>query len=402
MHLSQKQLFLKHLAQTTDFPLSIEIEKAEGLYMYTPEGKKYLDLISGISVSNIGHRHPKVVEAIKNQLDKYLHLMVYGEYVQSPQVQLATLLAEQLGDTLDSVYLVNSGSEATEGALKLAKRFTGRPEIISMRDAYHGSTTGALAVIGSEEFKNGFRPLMPGIQTISFNDFPDLEMINNNTAAVIIEPVQGEAGYIPPVEGYLQALRKKCTETGTLLIFDEVQCGFGRTGKMFAHEHYGIKPDIITLAKGMGGGMPIGAFISSSEIMSTLKNNPILGHITTFGGHPLSSAAALASLKVILEEKLIDTVEAKHQQFKDLLIHPAIKEVRGMGLMLAVQLDSFENIEKVIDHCLHKGLIIDWFLFCDNALRISPPLTIGMKEISHSCSIIIEAISKVYSPTQPV
>lgn len=396
MHLSQKQLFLQHLAQTTDFPLSLEIEKAEGLYLYTPEGKKYLDLISGISVSNVGHRHPKVVSAIKDQVDKYLHLMVYGEYIQSPQVQLAHLLSENLGGDLDSVYFVNSGSEATEGALKLAKRYTGRPEILSMNNAYHGSTTGALSVIGSEEFRNAFRPLSPGIGYMNFNHFEDLERINKDTAAVIVEPVQGEAGYIPAIEGYLEALSAKCKQEGALLIFDEVQCGFGRTGSLFAHHQLNIIPDIITLAKGMGGGMPIGAFVSSKKLMDSFKNNPILGHISTFGGHPVSCAASLATLKLILEEDLVSGVKAKHLLFKELLQHKAIKEVRGLGLMLAVQLDSFENIEKVIHICLVKGLIIDWFLFCDNALRISPPLIIGEKEIRESCAIIIDAIEQVY------
>lgn len=396
MHLSQKQLFLQHLAQTTDFPLSIEIDKAEGLYLYTPGGKRYLDLISGISVSNVGHRHPKVVAAIKDQVDKYLHLMVYGEYIQSPQVQLAHLLATELGGGLDSVYFVNSGSEATEGALKLAKRYTGRPDIISMNNAYHGSTAGALSVIGDEEFRNAFRPLSPGISFMQFNELRDLEKINKNTAAVIVEPVQGEAGYIPPSPGYLQALREKCTKEGTLLIFDEVQCGFGRTGSIFAHHQLDVVPDIITLAKGMGGGMPIGAFVSSKKLMDSFKNNPILGHISTFGGHPVSCAAALATLKLIMEEDLVSSVKKKHLLFKDLLQHKAIKEVRGLGLMLAVQLDNFENIEKVIHICLEKGLIIDWFLFCDNALRISPPLTIGEKEIRESCAIIINAIKEVY------
>lgn len=396
MHLSQKQLFLQHVAQTTDFPLSIEIDRAEGLYLYTPEGKKYLDLISGISVSNVGHRHPKVVEAIKEQVDKYLHLMVYGEYIQSPQVQLAHLLSQELGEGLDSVYFVNSGSEATEGALKLAKRFTGRPEILAMNKAYHGSTSGALSVIGSEEFKNAFRPLSPGVGYLEFNDEKDLEKINKNTAAVIVEPVQGEAGYIPPQSGYLKALSQKCKEEGALLIFDEVQCGFGRTGSLFAFQQLGVIPDIITIAKGMGGGMPIGAFVSSKKIMDSFKNNPILGHITTFGGHPVSCAASLATLKLILQEDLITSVKQKHLLFKELLKHPAIKEVRGMGLMLAVQLDNFENIEKVIQICLEKGLIIDWFLFCDSALRISPPLIIEEKEIRESCEIILHAIAEVY------
>lgn len=397
MILTQRQLFLNHLAQTTDFPLGLEVEKAEGVYMYTSDGRRYLDLISGISVSNVGHRHPKVVEAIKNQVDRYMHLMVYGEYIQSPQVELASLLAEHLGSSLDSVYFVNSGSEATEGALKLAKRFTGRFEIISMKNAYHGSTQGALSVIGDEEFKNAFRPLSPGTRSIHFNSIEDLNEISTDTAAVFVEPIMGEAGYVPPQEGYLKALREKCNQTNTLLIFDEVQTGFGRTGTLFAHQAYDVKPDIITLAKGMGGGMPIGAFISSKKIMDTLKENPILGHITTFGGHPVSCAASLATFKVVLEEKLAEGVQAKHDLFKQLLKHPAIQEVRGKGLMLAVQLDTFENIQKVIDYCLEDGLIIDWFLFCDNALRLSPPLIISEEEIMYSCETIIKAIQKVYA-----
>lgn len=395
MALTQRQLFLSHLAQTTDFPMSLEIVKAEGSFMYDTEGKSYLDLISGISVSNIGHRHPKVVQAIKDQVDKYMHLMVYGEYIQTPQVQLATKITEQLHSKLDSVYFVSSGSEAIEGAMKLAKRASGRPEIIYMNNAYHGSTQGALSVIGSEEFKRGYRPLIPMNHSIDFNDTSQFNKISTNTAAVLVEPVQGEAGYHPPKEGYLQALRKRCNETGTLLIFDEIQTGFGRTGKLFAHQHYGVVPDIITIAKGMGGGMPIGAFVASQDLMAHLKENPILGHITTFGGHPVSCAAALANLEVILEEKLTSGVEAKSQLFKKLLVHDRIIEVRGKGLMLAVQLDTFDNVQKVIEHCLANGVVTDWFLFCDNALRLSPPLNISEEDIRMACRVILEGVSKL-------
>ncbi len=375
--------------------MSLEIVRAEGSYMYDPDGKSYLDLISGISVSSIGHRHPKVVKAIKNQVDQYMHLMVYGEYIQTPQVALAQKLAELLGEGLDSTYFVNSGSEANEGAMKLAKRATGRAEIISMKKAYHGSTQGVLSIIGDEDFKRGFRPLLPGTRAIQFDSFDDLEHITTKTAAVIVEPIQGEAGYIPPSQEYLSALRKKCNETGALLIFDEVQCGFGRTGKMFAHQHYGIKPDIITLAKGMGGGMPIGAFIASRELMAHFKDNPILGHITTFGGHPVSCAASLACVNVIVDEKLVEGVKAKELLFRELLVHPKIKEVRGKGLMLAIQLDTFENVQKVIDHCLKNGVVSDWFLFCDNAIRLSPPLNIDEEDIRKACKILLEGIDLI-------
>ncbi len=392
MSITQRQLFLSHLAQTTDFPLSLEIEKAEGLYMYSADGKRYMDLISGISVSNVGHCHPQVIKAVKDQADRYLHLMVYGEYIQGPQVKLAQKLAFLLGQGLSSVYFVNSGSEANEGAIKLAKRYTGRSEIISFKNAYHGSTQGALSVIGDESFKRAFRPLIPGGRTLDFNNFEHLKEISSKTAAVIAEPVQGEAGYIPAQEGYLQALAKKCKETGTLLIFDEIQTGFGRTGKLFAHQYYNVKPDIITLAKGMGGGMPIGAFISSPEIMASLKENPLLGHITTFGGHPVSCAAALACVNIIDQEKLHKKVKAKEALFRKLLVHPKIKAVRGQGLMLAVQLSSFEEVEKVIQHCLNKGIVTDWFLFCNSALRLSPPLIINEEEILLACKTIIKGL----------
>jgi acetylornithine/succinyldiaminopimelate/putrescine aminotransferase len=397
MSITQKQLFLSHLAQTTNFPMNLEIERAEGVYMYSPNGQRYLDLISGISVSNIGHRHPKVVAAVKQQVDKYMHLMVYGEYIQSPQVQLAHTLLGQLHEKLNSVYFVSSGSEAIEGAMKLAKRYTGRQEIIAMKNAYHGSTQGALSIIGDESFKRGYRPLLPGTGQLQFNCTSDLERITHKTAAVFVEPVQGEAGYIPAVDTYLHALAARCKEVGALLAFDEIQTGLGRTGTLFAHQSYGIVPDIITLAKGLGGGMPIGAFIANKSVMDSFKENPLLGHITTFGGHPVSCAAALACLEVILEEHLTDDVLPKSQLFKKLLeAHHAVQEVRGKGLMLAMQLDTFENIQAVIADCLAHGLVTDWFLFCDNAIRISPPLTITESEIREACATLLGALDKVY------
>ncbi len=393
--ITNRQLFTSYLAQTSDFPLSLEIEKAEGVYMYDVSGKKYLDLISGISVSNIGHRHPKVLQAIKEQLDKYLHLMVYGEYIQSPQVKLAALLASKLPPALSCSYFVNSGSEAIEGALKLAKRYTGKTEIISFKNAYHGSSHGALSVMGNEIFKNAFRPLLPDVRICEFNKEQELEKITSKTACVIIEPIQGEAGVRIPDYGFLMKLRRKCDQMKTLLIFDEIQTGFGRTGTLFAFEQFGVIPDIITIAKGMGGGMPIGAFISSKEIMDTLKDNPVLGHITTFGGHPVSCAASQGCLEAILEEKLIDTIYEKEQLFKSLLIHPAIIEVRGKGLLLAVEFTNYEFNKKVIDRCIEKGVITDWFLFCDNSMRIAPPLTIELEEINYACSIILQSIHEI-------
>ncbi|MCB0381076.1 MAG: aspartate aminotransferase family protein, partial [Flavobacteriales bacterium] len=374
---TQRSLFLEHVAQTSDFPLSLEIEQAEGMYMTDVDGKKYLDLISGISVSNLGHRHPNVINAVKEQLEKYTYLMVYGEFVQSPQVKLATLLADNLPNTLNSCYLVNSGSEANEGAMKLAKRYTGRQQIISFKNAYHGSTQGCLSIIGSDDFKKPFEPLLPNITQLEFNNETDLAQISTKTACVIVEPIMGEAGVVAPTNNFLKKLRDKCTETGALLIFDEIQTGFGRTGKLFAFEHFGVTPDILTLAKAMGGGFPIGAFIASNEIMGSLKTNPILGHITTFGGHPVSCAAAYANLQTLLTQKnLISTVPQKEQLFKDLLKHPKIKAIRSFGLLIAVEFDSFETNKAIIDACIENGVLTDWFLFNDKSLRIAPPLII--------------------------
>jgi acetylornithine/succinyldiaminopimelate/putrescine aminotransferase len=394
--MNNRQLFLQHLAQTTDFPLLIEIEKAEGIYLYGATGEKYIDLISGIGVSNVGHRHPKVLAAVHEQLDKYLHLMVYGEYVQSPQAQLAKALCATLPDHLDNVYLVNSGSEAVEGALKLAKRYTGKPKIISCKDAYHGSSQGALSVGGNEIFKRAYRPLLPGISHINHGSMEDLQLIDHDTAAILLETVQGEAGIRTAEPSYFQALRKRCDQTGTMLILDEIQCGFGRTGKFWAFEHYGIVPDMIVCAKGMGGGMPIGAFIANKEVMGVFKNNPILGHITTFGGHPVSAVASSATIEILQNENLIDQVESKADLIKSLLVHPKIKSIRNKGLMMAVEFESFDSLKKVIDKAIELGVITDWFLFCDDSMRIAPPLTITMEEIHEACAMILKAIEKTF------
>jgi acetylornithine/succinyldiaminopimelate/putrescine aminotransferase len=392
--MNNRQLFLQHLAQTTDFPLMIEVEKADGVYLFGPNGETYIDLISGIGVSNVGHRHPKVLEAIHHQLDKYLHLMVYGEYVQSPQTLLAKALCDTLPDHLDNVYLVNSGSEAVEGAMKLAKRYTGKPNFISCVNAYHGSSHGSLSVGGNEIFKRAYRPLLPGISHIHYGSFSDLAKIDSDTAAVIIETVQGEAGIRVACKEYFQALRKRCNETGTLLILDEIQCGFGRTGKFWAFEHLDIVPDMIVCAKGMGGGMPIGAFVANKEVMEVFKNNPLLGHITTFGGHPVSSAASLATIQILLEENLIDQVESKANLIKSLLIHPKIKSIRNKGLMMAVEFESFDILKPIIDRAIELGVITDWFLFCDDSMRLAPPLTITEEEIRKACMVILKAIEE--------
>ncbi|MEP2026121.1 MAG: aspartate aminotransferase family protein [Reichenbachiella sp.] len=393
--MNNRQLFLKHLGQTSEFPLALEIQRAEGLYMYDKDDKAYLDLISGIGVSSIGHRHPKVIEAIKAQIDKHLHVMVYGEFVTAPQVQLAHAITKTLPENLDNVFLVNSGSEATEGALKLAKRHTQRSKIISFENAYHGSTSGALSIAGDEKLKAPFRPLLPDIHQIRFGESNDLSQIDKDTAAVIIETVQGEAGVRYADVDYFESLRAKCTETGALLVMDEIQCGFGRTGKFWAFEHYGIIPDILLCAKGMGGGMPIGAFISSKSIMHDLTHDPILGHITTFGGHPVSAAASLATVQVLQEEKLIETVAVKEQLFLSLLNHSKIKEVRSVGLMMAIEFESFEYLDQIIHKLLEEGILTDWFLFCDNSMRIAPPLTITSEEIKMACNKILQAIDQV-------
>ncbi|MEO5681880.1 MAG: aspartate aminotransferase family protein [Chitinophagaceae bacterium] len=389
--MNQRALFLQHVAQTSSAPLALEITRAEGCYLYDAGGKTYLDVIGGISVCNVGHRHPAVVHAIKEQADKYLHVLVYGEFVQSPQVQYAKLLADHLPATLSSVFFTNSGAEATEGAMKLAKRVTGRPQIIAFKNAYHGSTQGALSVMGDEYWRNAFRPLLPGITHLDYNAMASINAINDKTACVIAETVQAESGVVAPAKEWLQALRKKCNEHGVLLILDEIQAGFGRTGSKWAFEQFNIVPDILLLGKALGGGMPLGAFIANRDLMWTLTDNPVLGHITTFGGHPVSCAAGLAGFKALIEEGYIDTVKQKEQQFREKLQHPAIKAVRSAGLWLAVEFDSFEINKKIIDRCLQDALLTDWFLFAANCLRIAPPLTISAAQIDAACAIILKA-----------
>ena len=390
--MTNRELFLTHVAQTSPFPLAIEITEAKGNYLIDNEGFKYLDLIGGISVCNIGHRHPKVVEAIKDQTDAYLHIMVYGEMVQSPQVRYAQLLAQHLPCNLNCVYFTNSGAEATEGALKLARRTTGRPEVISCINSYHGSTLGALSVMGDEYWRNAYRPLLPGVWHLPYNSIELIDAINENTSCVLIETIQGEAGVIAPTQEWLLTLRKKCTETGALLILDEIQCGFGRTGKLWGFEHYGVVPDIVLLGKALGGGMPLGAFVSSKHLMDNFTNNPVLGHITTFGGHPVSCAAGMAGFKALLYEKLIDGVAEKELLFYTLLVHPLIKQVRSKGLLLAIELDNAGHVMAALQKCLSKGVFSDWFLFAPNCIRIAPPLTITAEEIRFACSVILDAL----------
>lgn len=394
--MDNRQLFLNNLAQTSDFPLALEFTYAEGSFLFDKNHKPYLDLISGISVSNVGHRHPKVVHAIKNQADKYLHQMVYGEYIQSPQVQLAQALVATLsnfetisGSKIDNVYFTNSGTEAVEGAMKLAKRYTGKTEVVAVRNSYHGSSQGALS-LGEEHFKRGFRPLLPSIKKIERNNLATLEIITERTACVIIEPIGAESGIVDTEVEFMNKLTEKCKKVGCLLIFDEIQTGFGRTGKFWALEHFGYAPDILLSAKGMGGGMPIGAFMAPQHIMGVLKNNPILGHITTFGGHPVSCAASLATLQVILNEVNFSELQLKANRIRHIFEkHPLVKSVRGKGMMLAAQFEDFEILKKTIDGFIEKGLITDWFLYCDDAMRISPPLNISDSEIDLLAEIVL-------------
>ncbi len=390
-----KSDFLRYLGQTNPVPSRVEIDHAEGCYLYSPSGKKYLDLISGFSVSNIGHGNPKLKQAIRDQLDKHLHTMVYGEYVQAPQVQYAKLLSQQLPDTLNQIFFVNSGSEAIEGAMKLAKRHTGRPEFISFHKAYHGSTHGALSIMGSEYHKTPFRPLLPSTKLLNFNNFDDISQISRQTAAVIIEPIQAEAGIIEPEEGYLQAIRQRCDETGALLVFDEIQTGFGRTGSLFAFEQYGFSPDILVLAKALGGGLPLGAFISSSELMSELSHDPILGHMTTFGGHPLSCAAGMAALNVILDNKLPEKAKLDGEYILSNMNHPLITEKRGKGLLLAFRLQKAEQMKQFFDISHENGLLFDLFLFNDDSFRIAPPLIISHDEREDMLNQIKNCLDKL-------
>lgn len=387
-----KEIFLNHLAQTTPYPFLIPVERAEGIYLYTPEGKRYMDLISGIGVSNLGHRHPHILEAIREQLDKHLHVMVYGEFIQSAPNRLAEKLVSLLPPNLDCCYFVNSGTEANEGALKLAKRVTGRTELVAFHKSYHGSTHGSLSVSGNETKKQAFRPLLPDVRFIPFNNLPALEQITTRTAAVIMETIQGDAGVRIPSQEFMTALRQRCDETGALLILDEIQCGMGRTGTLFAFERFNIVPDILTLAKSFGGGLPIGTFISSKDKMRSLTHDPMLGHITTFGGNPVCCASALATLEVIEQEKLLQQVEAKGQLFEKLLVHPAIREVRRIGLFFAIDFDSAEKVQQVVTQALQAGVITFWFLSHPYSFRIAPPLTISESEIRESCRIILKAI----------
>jgi acetylornithine/succinyldiaminopimelate/putrescine aminotransferase len=391
MNFSQS-VFLNNLAQTTPHPYNITIESAEGVYLYSPDGTRYIDMISGIGVSNIGHRHPHVVNAIKNQLDKHLHVMVYGEFIQHSPNALAEKLVELLPSSLHCCYFVNSGTEANEGALKLAKRFTNRTEVVSMRKSYHGSTHGSLSVSGNEVKKNAFRPLLPDVRFIDFNVEEDLQYVTSKTACVIVETVQGDAGVRIPTHEYMKALREKCTAVGAVLIFDEIQCGMGRTGKLFAFEHFGVVPDILTIGKAFGGGLPIGAFITDKKIMSTLTLNPALGHITTFGGNPVCCASALATLEVLENEKILNDVERKGQLIQSLLKHRSIKEIRRIGLLFAIDFDSDERVNTIVENAKQKGVICYWFLSHPYSFRIAPPLTITDAEIREACAIILEAI----------
>src|SRR5665213_3027349 len=410
--MNQRELFFRHLAQTSASPLALEIVRAEGMYLYDASGKAYLDLIGGISVCNTGHRHPGVVEAIRRQADLYLHILVYGEMLQSPQIQYARLLTSLLPQSLQSVYFTNSGTEATEGAMKLAKRATGRTQIVGFNKSYHGSTQGALSIMGDEYWRNAFRPLLPGVLHLDYNAFDQLDQINDHTACVIVETVQAENGVIRPsfattyakataVEtvirqlssgNFLHALRKQCDACGALLVLDEIQTGFGRTGTLWGFEQYDVVPDILLLGKALGGGLPLGAFVAKKELMDTLMDKPVLGHITTFGGHPLSCAAGLASLNILLDEKLVKTVAEKEKIFLQRLVHPSIRSVRSAGLLIAVEFESYEKNKRVIDHCLSEGLLTDWFLFAPNCLRIAPPLTISAEEIVKACDVIMDGV----------
>ncbi|WP_410004739.1 aspartate aminotransferase family protein [Aequorivita nionensis] len=386
--------FYKYQAQTTPHPLALEISHAEGSYIYDTSGKKHLDFVAGVSACTLGHCHPRVVSAIKNQVDKYLHVMVYGEYIQQPAVELAKLLAENLPKNLNTTYLVNSGTEAIEGALKLARRATGRTQILYANNAYHGNTMGSMSVMGFEERKNAFQPLVPDCFPITFNNEADLQKITSETAAIILETIQGSAGFIQPENDYLKKVRQRCDETGTLLILDEIQPGFGRTGKLFAFEHFGIVPDILVMGKGMGGGLPIGAFTASHNVMSLLQNNPKLGHITTFGGNPVIAAAALATLQELTETDIIQQTLEKEKLFRKLLKHPMIKEIRGRGLMLAAMLETPEIASEVILACKDRGLILFWLLFEGRALRITPPLTISNDEIAEGCNMLQNVLNR--------
>jgi acetylornithine/N-succinyldiaminopimelate aminotransferase len=390
--MNTRQLFQQHLAQTSPEPLGLHITSAKGNYLTDIDGKEYIDLIGGISVCNVGHCHPKVVAAIKAQADLYLHVMVYGELVQTPQLAFAQKLTDHLPAELSSVYFTNSGAEACEAALKLSRRVSGRPGIIAAHNSYHGHTMGALSVMGSEYWRNAFRPLLPGVQHYAYNSQEFIEAVDEQTACVLIETIQSEAGILAPDTAWLTALRDRCTQKGALLIMDEIQAGFGRSGKLWGFEHYSVVPDILLLGKALGGGMPMGAMIASSELMLHFTHSPVLGHMTTFGGHPVCCAAGLAAMEVLLEEGLTEQVAGKEELFRELLVHPQIRAVRSKGLLMAVELDSNATVLAVLRQCLDKGVFSDWFLFADNCIRIAPPLTITAAEITAACAAILSCL----------
>lgn len=387
-----RSLFLRHVAQTSDAPIGLHIDNASGCYLYDADGNQYLDLIGGISVCNIGHGHQAVKDAVHEQVEKYMHVMVYGEVVQSPQVQYASLLTNNLPPKLDCVYFTNSGTEATEGAIKLARRATGKTDIVACNKSYHGATLGALSMMGDEYWRNAFRPLMPGVWHHDYNSDAFINAINEHTACVIIETIQAESGITPASADWLQRIRKKCDETGALLIMDEIQCGFGRTGKLWAFEHYSVVPDILLLGKALGGGMPLGAFVAAHSTMQLFTHQPVLGHITTFGGHPVSCAAGMAAMYVLLQDDIIDTVAEKEKLFRQLLVHPAIKSVRSKGLLMAVELENQQAVLNTLQRCLQNGLFSDWFLFAASCIRIAPPLTITKDEIQKAVSVLLKCL----------
>ena len=398
--MNYKDSFFKYQAQTTPHPLAMEVSHAEGCHIYDSSGKSYLDFVAGVSACSLGHKHPRVVDAIKEQLDKYLHVMVYGEYIQKPSVELTELLSNHLPDSLQKTYLTNSGTEAIEGALKLVRRATGRSQIIAANHAYHGNTMGSLSVMGFEERKQVFRPLIPDVRFINFNAEEDLDKITTRTAGVILETIQGGAGFIEPKNDYLKKVKQKCEEVGALLILDEIQPGFGRTGKLFGFQNYDMAPDVLVMGKGMGGGMPIGAFTASEQLMDLLSDNPKLGHITTFGGNPVISAAALATLREITESSIIEEALQKEKLIRKLLVHPLIKEIRGKGLMLAFLTQDADTTNQIVLRCQDKGLILFWLLFEPKAVRITPPLTITNDEIEKGCNIILETLDDIYKKQQ--
>jgi len=389
---SIRELYLQHVAQTSEMPLMLEIERAEGMYMYSSEGKKYLDLNSGISVSSLGHRHPNVINAVKNQLDKHLHTMVYGEHIHTPQVQFAQLLSDQLSNGLDSVYYLNSGTEAVEGALKLARKHTGRYKIVACRNAYHGSTMGSESLRSDDEFTRSFMPGIPGVYHIDFNDESQLNQIDDETACIILEPVQAEAGVMPPTDDYLKKVKARCREVGALMILDEIQTGFGRTGYLFAHKKYDVVPDILLIGKAMGGGMPVSAFVAPKEVMMSIARKPMLGHITTFGGHPVCVTAAHATLKTLIDENIVQDVLRKEKLIRKKLNHPIIKEIRSSGLMMAVELKRRKYLKHVVSHTIENGAVIDYFLFNSKSFRLAPPLIISDEQIEEGCKILLNAM----------